>query len=218
MGRTVKPKRSPGRHIHMRLLALSIAAILAWVPAAAQQAAPSSEPAAPASPAGQTAPAGPDEKPSGDLPVSLDRIREGLNRPPQGSALKYLDIKPDFIVRVEERDHIQAILSRLDFKTGPAPPGGLYAYEQQRQIGNKTDRPLQQPYAAFSGGELITLAIEGLMQKYLGGKIVNGITSLQQARAERAAREEVAQAIADYCDARSDGGRSLHLCTEVLNR
>ena len=35
---------------------------------------------------------------------------------------------------------------------------------------------------------------------------------------EQSAREEVATAIAAYCDARPDGGVSLHLCTEVVNR
>lgn len=198
----------------MRLTALAVAAILAVAPLAAQQAASSPDPAAAVSPAGDTA--RPDT--SGDLPVSLDRIRDGLARPPQGSTLKNLDIKPDFIVRIEERDHIVAILSALEVKKGPTPPGGLYAYEQQQLLGNKIDRPLQQPYAAFSGKEMITLAIEGLMQRYLGSKLVDGITSAQRERAERAAREEVAEAIAEYCDARPDGGSSLHLCSDVLNR
>jgi len=166
---------------------------------------------------GQATPADP-ETAAHELPVSLDRIREGLARPPQGTALKRIDIRPDFFVRVEEKQHILEILSKLDFKTGPTPPGGLYAYEQQQQMFNKTDRPLAQPYAAFSGSELVTLAIEGLVGKYLGGKLLQAITGAQREGAERAARQEVAQAIADYCDAQPDGGSSLHLCTEVLNR
>ena len=113
---------------------------------------------------------------------------------------------------------MQAILASLQVKSGPAPLGGIYAYEQQQMLSNKTDRPLQQPYAAFSGGELITLAIEGLIQKYLGDKIVSGITNAQRAAAERAAREEFATAVADYCDTRPDGGTSLQLCTEALQR
>lgn len=185
----------------------------------AQQSTTSSKAGASAPPAGQAAPAAKDPaQGTGELPVSLDRIRDGLARPPQGSTLKHLDIKPDFIVRIEEKEHVEAILSKLDFKSGPTPPGGLYAYELQQQLRNKNDRPLQQPYAAFSGKEMITLAIEGLMQRYLGGKILDGITSAQRDSAERSAREEVATAIAAYCDARPDGGASLHLCTEVLNR
>jgi hypothetical protein len=203
----------------MRLTTLVVAAILTVAPVSAQQAATSSEPGNAASPAGPTAPAAKDPgQKTGDLPVSLDRIRDGLAKPPQGSTLKNLDIKPDFIVRIEEKEHVEAILSKLDFKSGPAPAGGLYAYELQQQLGNKNDRPLQQPYAAFSGREMITLAIEGLVQRYLGGRILDSITSAQRESAERAAREEVATAIATYCDARPDGGVSLHLCTEVLNR
>jgi hypothetical protein len=172
----------------MRLIALALAAILVTTPLAAQQTGSSAEPVSPTSTADSPA------RSDSDLPVSLDRIREGLAKPAQGTTLKNLDLKPDFIVRIEERDHIQAILSKLDFTSGPAPLGGLYAYEQQQRAFSKTERPLQQPYAAFSGGELITLAIEGLMQKYLGGAIVG------------------------YCDAQPDGGRSLHLCQEVVNR
>ena len=201
----------------MRLSALALAVMLAVRPGLAQDQTPSSKPATDAPAAGQTPPA-PDETPAHELPVSLDRIRDALSRPQQGTTLKRIDIKPDFYVRVEEKRHIEEILSKLDFKTGPPPLGGLYAYEQQQQMFNKTDRPLAQPYAAFSGSELVTLAIEGLAAKYLGGKLLQSITSAQREGAERAAREEVAQAIADYCDARPDGGSSLHLCTEVLNR
>jgi hypothetical protein len=204
----------------MRLLAQSLAVFALAASLAAQQTQPSPGAGAGATGAGQTAaPAQEPKEPSGELPVSLDRIRDGLNRPPQGSTLKNLDLKPDFIVRVEEKAHVEAILSKLDFKgSGPVPPGGLYAYEMQQQLGNKNARPLQQPYAAFSGKEMIVLAIEGIMQRYLGGKILDGLTSAQRASAERAAREEVAQAIASYCDARPDGGASLHLCTDVLTR
>lgn len=211
----------------MRLPALAVAVLLAATAANAQQSSGTTPPADPPAGAGAPAPAADRDQGNGgrpaagaqsDLPVSLDRIREGLAKPAQAGALKNIDLKPDFVVRVEERDHIEAILSKLDFKSGPAPLGGLYAYEQQQQAFRKSDRPLQQPYAAFSGGELITLAIEGLMQKYLGRTIGNAISTAQRERAAQAAREEVATAIAAYCDAQSDGGRSLHLCTEVVNR
>jgi len=155
----------------------------------------------------------------GELPVSLDRIREALSKPAELSGLHRLEIKPDFSVRVQERAHIQAILSTLDFKTGPRPPGGLYGYEQQQQIWNKVDRPLAQPYAGFSGGEMITLAIEGLMQKYLGGRLLNSIGKAERDSAERAVKEEVAHAISDYCGSQPDAGRSLHVCSvDALSR
>jgi hypothetical protein len=150
---------------------------------------------------------------TGDLPVSLDRIREALSRPSDLSGLHKLDIRPDFSVQVQEQAHIQAILSTLDFKSGPRPPGGLYGYEQQQRLWSKVDRPLAQPFAAFNSGELITLAIEGLMQKYLVGEIVNGISNAQRESAERAAREEVSRAVTDYCANQPDAGRSLNVCS-----
>jgi hypothetical protein len=150
---------------------------------------------------------------TGDLPVSLDRIREALSRPSDLSGLHKLDIAPDFSVQVQEQAHIQAILSTLDFKSGPRPPGGLYGYEQQQRLWSKVDRPLAQPFAAFNSGELITLAIEGLMQKYLAGEIVNGISHAQRESAERAAREEVSRAVTNYCANQPDAGRSLNVCS-----
>jgi hypothetical protein len=105
------------------------------------------------------------------------------------------------------------MVSKLDFKgiCGPAPAGGLYGFEQQQRLFNSVDHPLVQPYAAFSGGELITIAIENLIARYLGGRIVSGISEAEHARAERAAREEVNKAIADYCEARPDRA-DIQLC------
>lgn len=207
----------------MRLYTLAMTVLLAGASVSTQQTATSSKPgdsARVAEPA--AAPAQPPDDPAdrsrADSPVSLDRIREGLAKPPRGSALKNVDLKPDFVIYVEENDHIQAVLSKLETKSGPAPAGGLYGYEQQQRAFGKSDRPLQQPYAAFSGGELITLAIEGLAQKFLGGAIASGISTAQRERAEQDARREVAQAILDYCDGMPDGGRNLHLCTDVVSR
>lgn len=196
----------------MRLIALILAAMMWTTPLAAQQTATSTDPATPPSSVGS-----PPAR-DADLPVSLDRIREGLARPAQGTTLKSLDLKPDFIILIEEQDLLRTILSKLDFSGGPAPGGGLYAYEQQQRAFSKTERPLQQPYAAFSGGELLTLAIEGLVQKYLGGALVSAVTGAQRSRAEREARAEVATAIVAYCDAQPDGGRALHLCQDVVDR
>jgi hypothetical protein len=108
-------------------------------------------------------------------------------------------------------------MSKLDFSSGPAPAGGLYGYDQQRRLFNPTDRPLQQPYAAFSGGELITIAIENLMAKYLGGRALDAVTSAERARAEAQARGEVEAAIAEYCGSRPDRD-AIQLCTAPAER
>jgi hypothetical protein len=151
-----------------------------------------------------------------ELPVSLDRIREGLQKRPE-AGLKNLDVKPDFSIQIEEQRRIDEILSGLDFKSGPAPAGGLYGFEQQRRLFNPTDRPLQQPYAAFSGGELITIALENLIAKLLGGRIVDAVSSAERERAEAAARQEVDQAVAEYCAGRPDRDQ-IRLCTTSLER
>lgn len=187
----------------MRLVLLVVAAIALGTPALAQLP-PVPTPVAGASSAPDTA---------GDtLPVSLDRIREGLSQPAE-SKLKNLDVKADFTVQIEQQRHIDEIMSKLDFKSGPAPAGGLYAYEQQRQLFKPSSRPLQQPYAAYSGGEFFTIALENLLRVYLGGKLKDGLAARSRARDEAGAREEVDQAIAEYCAGRPDRD-SIQLCID----
>lgn len=184
----------------MAPLLLLMAVLALATPAAAQD-----QPAA-----SGTAPAPAQD--AADLPVSLDRIREGLLKSPDQPLLRSLDRKPDFTIEVAEQARIDALLSKLDFRGGPAPAGGLYAYEQQRRLFNPTSRPLQQPYAAFSGGELITIAIENLLGRYLGGRLWEALTSAERARAEAQAREEVETAVSEYCAARPDRDE-IQLCT-----
>lgn len=205
----------------MRLSLQVVAVVLSTATVGAQQAGTSAKPSDPSSSSGSTAPKAETQSSStssGELPVSLDRIREGLAKPASGSTLKNVELKPDFVVHVEEREHFLKILDSLKIESGPAPLGGLTAHEQRERAFPKSEKPLMQPYAAFSGGELLTLAIQGLVQKYLGGALINAVSNAQRASAERAARQEVAGAIVEYCDAQPDGGRSLHLCTEMLDR
>ena len=177
----------------MRLAVLMVAAMALAAPATAQEHAASS----PVD--------GKSSKGDADttLPVSLERIREGLKQSGD-SRLKNLDVRPDFTIQIEEQRHIDEIMSKLDFKSGPAPAGGLYAYEQQRQLFKPSSRPLQQPYAAYSGGEFFTIALENLLGAYLGDKLKSGLAARARARDEAGARAEVDQAIADYCASRPD--------------
>ncbi len=129
------------------------------------------------------------------------------------------EIPADFRVQILEQQKIDDLLSKLDFKSGqgPAPAGGLYGYEQQRRLFNPVSRPLAQPYAAFSGGELITIAIENLIARYLGPKLVSSITGAQRERAERAARDEVQREIAAYCATRPDRA-DIYICALPADR
>ena len=186
----------------MRLLVAVIAATLITWPVRAQDA-PASSPGPKPSPTEDT--------PRTDLPVSLTHIREGLKKDPGQSLLRDAEVKADFRIEIQEQDRLNDILSTLDFKSGPVPAGGLYMYEQQRRLFNPTDRPLAQPYAAFSGGELITIALENLIGRRIAEKTVEALSDARRRAATQAAREEVARAIAEYCATRPDRG-DIHLC------
>jgi hypothetical protein len=195
----------------MRLILLLFAAMLAVRPALAGQPPASSKPEA-ASPAAD-APGQPPANPEAGLPVSLDKIRDALQQPP-AEVLRGLNEIPTFKVEIHERPKVSLddLIKSLDFKAGPVPAGGVYAFEQQRQIWNATDHPLQQPYAAFSQSELLTVLVENLVGKYLAGKGVNAITSAERAHAETAAREEVRRAVAEYCTAQPNNGAGIEIC------
>lgn len=149
-----------------------------------------------------------------NLPVSLDRIRELLAQPAplQQSLLK----RPTFKVEVEERRHIQELLSTIDFqdtKPGPIPFGGLYGYETQRvMLSSISGGEMMQPYAAFNSGELLTLAFEALLRKYLGWRALDAITAADRARAAAAAKGEVTRAIIQYCAGLPDKGVGVGIC------
>ena len=75
------------------------------------------------------------------------------------------------------------------------------------------DNPLVQPYAPFSGGQIVTLAIENVVGKLGAGKLMNAISNASKNRAQAAAREEVLQAIQDYCAVQPGGGAGIQICT-----
>jgi hypothetical protein len=147
-----------------------------------------------------------------DLPVSLDRIKQGLEQAPTTS-LRLTDARPTFRVQILERQRIEELLATLNFKTTRAPAGGLYWDEVQRQMWPSVDNPLRQPYAAFNQGELLTVVVENLVREYLSSKVGNAITGAVRSRAESSAREEVRQAIRDYCAAQPNNGAGIQICS-----
>jgi hypothetical protein len=201
----------------MRLCALLFTATLAASPAPAQPAASppvstAEEPASASQDTDTDASKGePQTPPELNLPVSLDKIREGLQQKP-GLSLRALDERPTFRVQILERQKIEELLATLNFKAGPTPAGGIYMYEQQRQMFNPVDRPLMQPYAAFNTGQLLTILIENLVGKYLGGKAIDAVSKMERARAEANARDEVRAAVAQYCNAQPNLGVGIQIC------
>ena len=200
----------------MRLPPLLFTAILIASPSAARQAPPSAAPDS--SSAGQDKAQTKSDKdakpPESTLPVSLEKIKQGLQQTPALS-LRGVDERPTFRLQILERQKIEELLATVNFKAGPTPAGGVYMYEQQRQMFNPVDRPLMQPYAAFSGTELFTILIENLVGKYLGGKAVNAVSKLERAHAEANAREEVRAAVEQYCNAQPNAGAGLQICDTV---
>ena len=160
---------------NMPLFLVLFAAMLGSTPAAARSS--------------QTSP--PQDAPSSDLPVSVERIRELLARTPAESVLVGLDRQPDYKITVEERRFLKDILESLDVKTGPSPPGGLYAYEIQQQVWNTRNSPLARPYAAFTSGELAQVTMTSILGKLVANYLSHAVLNLSRAEAENMAREEV---------------------------
>ena len=204
----------------MRLFALVLAVALAARSARAQEPAASSprQPAS-ASQDSQPKPSSDDQGPAG---VSLDKIKEALRQPPSSLTLRSLDETPTFRMQILERRKIEELLATLFFKSTPGPlggytpGGGLYGFEQQRQMFPAVDNPLRQPYAAFNQGELLVILIENLAGKYLGGRALDAVSSAERARAEAAAKDEVRSAVAQYCAAQPNGGAGIQICGTTI--
>ena len=184
----------------MRLLALLFTATLIAAPAGAQQTSTSSPKDESSSNQG-----------AATLPVSLAKIREALSATPLLS-LSTVDQRPTFRVQIHERQRLEELLATLNFKAGPVPAGGVYMAEQNRIMFPSVDNPLRQPLAAFNQPELLTILIENLVGKYLGGKAVNAISRAERASAEAAARDEVRSAIAQYCGSQPGAGAGIQIC------
>lgn len=179
------------------------------VPAASAQEAPGPTSAAPTSPAD---PAAAQDAPSFDLPVSLDRIRKELGRSPAISLQSMRD-QPTFRIEVQERNRLQDLLLTLDFSTGPAPGGGIYAAEMQRVMFPSVSNPLRQPLAAFNQPELLTILIQTLAGTYIAKKVVGAISESDRDAAEAAAKEELRRAITLYCAGQPNNGAGIAICT-----
>jgi hypothetical protein len=136
-----------------------------------------------------------------NLPVSLDKIREGLSQPAPAEPLKGLGPgeQPTFRVTISEQQKFEQMLSKIKWDPpGPQVAGGIYAYEQQERMFPRINNPRVQPYSAFTTGEVATLAVEALIEKYVAEKMKNVVGTALREQAEREARDEVARSLAAY--------------------
>jgi hypothetical protein len=114
-------------------------------------------------------------------PVSLSRIRRALET--QSDLLK-LDgtqaTRPTFRTEIRGR-RLETVLDGLDFRAGPVPLEGVYAFEQAQVLGN--------PWA----GRVVAVNILPLVQA-----AHRAIRNARRGRAERAAQEEVQRALIEF--------------------
>ena len=149
-----------------------------------------------------------------NLPVSIDRIRKALEQKPLKPLFGLPEETPTFRIEVQERNRLQELIATLDFRSGPVPAGGLYAAEMQRVMFPTSSKPLQQPLAAFSQPELLTVLIQTIAGTYLAGRAVDAITNADRAAAEAAAREELRRTISLYCAEQPNGGAGISICAK----
>jgi ribosomal protein L12E/L44/L45/RPP1/RPP2 len=192
----------------MRLMALLFTAILVGAPVRAQQ------PPASVPQDERTKEQGQSKDQELNLPVSLEKIKEQLQQPTV-LQIHTPDERATFRVQILEKQKIEELIASLKFKDAPIPAGGVEMQELQRIWFNPVDNPLVQPLAAFNQGELLTILIENLVGKYLGGKALNAMSKAERAHAEAAAREEVRAAIEQYCNAQPNAGAGLALCASL---
>jgi len=179
----------------MRRVLLSIGACLIGSAVYAQEA-PKPAPPKPAEPAPL------------NLPVSLDKIREGLTQTPV-EPLKGLTPTPadtaTFRVNITEQQKFEELLSKIKWDPpGPQIAGGIYAYEQQERLFPRINNPRVQPYSAFTTGEVATLAVEALIEKYVAERMAHVVGTALREQAEREARDEVARALKAYLEKKAE--------------
>ncbi|OFW24165.1 MAG: hypothetical protein A3G21_20650 [Acidobacteria bacterium RIFCSPLOWO2_12_FULL_66_21] len=172
------------------ILLLIAAALLTGPP---QQA--TSQPSMVSNPDGSARTAAPADE---DLPVSLDRIRRALARPPA------LDLRGKPVFRVEvfgRKPTIEDILGP-DFLKGPVPYGGMTHQEFLNMVTPKD----VQGYAAFTNKEGMTVAATSLALQWALQKAIHKFEQARNEREKEAARREVQDALADLAKARLKAG------------
>ena len=161
--------------------------------------APQQQPQAPAAPAGSAEAASEPADPIPELPVSLDRIRRALLRPPA------IRIQGDRIVfRVEvlgRKPTIEDILGP-DYLKGPVPSGGMTHQEFLNMVTPKDF----QGYAAFNNREGMTVAATSFALQWALQKAIHKYETAKQDREREAARKEVQEALAELEKARLKAG------------
>jgi hypothetical protein len=160
-------------------------------------------PAAPSSsaPATPQTPETDGGEPSAELPVSVDRIRDALSRPP---AIRLEDSRAVFRVEVIGRKITIEDILGPDYLKGPIPvAGGGMTHQEFLDLVTPKD---VQGYAAFSNGEALTVAATSFALQWALQRAIHKFQEAKQEREQEAARKEVQDALAELEKARIKAG------------
>jgi hypothetical protein len=121
-----------------------------------------------------------------ELPVSVARIRSALDRPAP-LRLTLPESHADFHIEIRVRplyspNLLGPVETLWTVPTGPVPPGGLHAFEQRQQLRETWSQPM------FSV-DLLSI----------GTAVHRAIANSRRAGAEKAARDDVQRALAEFC-------------------
>jgi hypothetical protein len=139
--------------------------------------------------------------PAGELPVSVDRIKEALSRPP---AIRLEDSRAVFRVEVIGRKITIEDILGPDYLKGPTPvAGGGPTHQEILDLVTPKD---VQGYAAFNNGEAMVVAATSFLQAWALQKAIHKFQEAKSNREREAARKEVQDALADLEKARVKAG------------
>lgn len=184
-----------------RLLAAFLAvefavAPLAYAASGEDRAAPQEEASAgkPAQPSATAGPAGPPVSDADALPVSLDRIKQGLAAE---STLKVeLPIRDDiprYYVEVNATPDFEVFLEGFDLRFGPVPGAGM-THQEFLQLVTPKDLYSQ---AGFSALEILTANLGFAAAMYLATKAFNALLQANSERERQEIRRQIQRELAE---------------------
>ncbi len=142
----------------------------------------------------------PTDTPDGELPVSVDRIRQKLSDPP---AIKLQTQGTVFRVEVVARRLTIEDILGPDYLKGPVPASGGMTHQEFLDLVTPKD---VQGYAAFSNKEAATVAATSFALQWALQKAVHKFQEAKADREREAARKEVQEALAELEKARIAAG------------
>ena len=135
----------------------------------------------------------------GDLPVSLDRIKCDLSRPP---AIRLQGERSVYRIEVIGRKPTIEDILGPDYLKGPTPAG---APTHQEFLNLVTPKDFQ-GYAAFNNREAMTVAATSFALQWALQRAIHKFETAKQEREREAARKEVQAALAELEKARAKAG------------